>query len=164
MDAPVRLRRDTDVAACTRLLHVVHVSDRHQDRWPEDPASWLRPSGMLAAWVAERGGRVVGHVTLRVSLPGHGVAIWSQAAGLPQERLACVSRLFTAPDVRGAGLGGSLLEAACARARAEGRHPVLDVMDDSLAAIALYERRGWRQAGSVAWKGDYVAPPADPRE
>lgn len=170
MNAAIRLRRDADLASCARLLRAVHLSDRYPDRWPEDPVAWITPTGMLAAWVAEQGGRVVGHVNLRAHLPEHGAAIWSQAAGLPPERLACVGRLFTAPDVRNGGVGGALLDAACARARAEGRHPVLDVMDTGLEAIAMYERRGWRRAGSAVWRGAqpgrrllyYVAPPSDP--
>lgn len=170
MDAPIRSRREADLDACVVALRAVHLSDGYPHRWPEDPAGWLSPSDLLAAWVAERGERVVGHVTLRARVPEHGAAIWSEATGLPPGRLACVSRLFTAPDARGGGVGAALLRAARERAHAEGRRAVLDVVDTSLEAIAMYERRGWRCVGSVPWASwgaasrllYYVAPAERP--
>jgi GNAT superfamily N-acetyltransferase len=167
MKVDIRLRNDGDLVACVELLHAVHVADGYPDRWPEDPSGWITPRGLLAAWVAVRDGSIVGHVSLRSSVPEHGVQVWAQATGVGRDGLACIARLFIAPGARRAGLGAALLDTACARARTEGRVPVLDVMDSSRSAIDLYERRGWRRVGSVAWADGvearrlyyYVAPP-----
>jgi len=167
MPAIVRAREASDVERCVRLLEAVQRADGYPGRWPADPAAFLRPSGMLAAWVAVAGDAIVGHVTLRDHIPEHGIPYWAGATGLAPGRLACVSRLFVSPDRRGDGLGGALLDAASARARRDGLRPVLDVVDTGGDAIALYERRGWRRVGSVAWDawGEattlhyYVSPP-----
>lgn len=54
-------------------------------------------------------------------------------------------RLCVDPDARGRGLGGELLAAAEAQARAAGaRHMVLHAQ---LAALALYRRAGYRERG-----------------
>jgi ribosomal protein S18 acetylase RimI-like enzyme len=52
------------------------------------------------------------------------------------------------PGARGAGLGRSLLAAACAEAARRGLHPVLDVVDANRSAVRLYERLGWVPLGS----------------
>jgi len=133
------------------LLEAVQRADGYPGRWPEDPATFLRPSGLLAAWVAVADDAVVGHVALRDHIPGHGLPYWTDATGLAQDELACVSRLFVRPDRRGDGLGGALLDAARARAERADLRSVLDVVDTGGEAIALYERRGWRRVGSVPW-------------
>ncbi len=167
MAVEIRRREPRDLERCVRLLEEVHRADGYPGRWPEDPTAFLMPSGLLAAWVAVSAGAVVGHVTLRSHIPEHGVAHWTGATGLSQERLACVSRLFVGPGRRGSGVGGSLLDAACSHARRAGLRPVLDVVGTSGEAITLYERRGWQRVGSVAWDawGEattlhyYVSPP-----
>lgn len=151
MAALLREREPSDVERCLRLLADVHRVDGYPGRWPEHPAAFLTPSGMLAAWVSVDGGAMVGHVTLRSHIPEHGLPFWAGATGLPPERLACVSRLFVSPARRGAGLGGALLDTASDWARRAGLRPVLDVVDSGGDALALYEGRGWRRVGSVAW-------------
>lgn len=147
----VRPRKPEDLDACVDLLEVVHRSDGYPGRWLEDPAAFLRPSGLVAAWVAVEALGIGGHVTLRDPVPEHGIPFWSGATGLAPTGLACVSRLFVRPGRRGAGVGGALLAAACAGAERRGLRPVLDVMDTAGEAMALYESRGWRRVGSVPW-------------
>jgi ribosomal protein S18 acetylase RimI-like enzyme len=60
-----------------------------------------------------------------------------------------VARLFVAPSARGRGGGATLLAHACAEAGRRGLRPVLEVLAHNQGAIALYERTGWRQVGSV---------------
>jgi hypothetical protein len=48
-------------------------------------------------------------------------------------------------DTLAGHVGLSEVAAACGR----GLHPVLDVIDRNRAAVALYERLGWRIAGSL---------------
>lgn len=118
----IRRRRDTDLDACVAVLAEVHTHSGYPHHWPDDPAGWLTPDGLTAAWVAEADGSVVGHV----ALCGGGR-----------------SRLCVAPSARGAGLGGRLLRAVEAEAAARGLRPVLEVKDTDTAALALYERLGW---------------------
>ncbi|MEU9122233.1 GNAT family N-acetyltransferase [Streptomyces sp. NPDC048506] len=120
----IRRRRDTDLDACVAALSQVHAHSGYPYHWPDDPARWLTPDGLTAAWVAEADGRVVGHA-----------ALCGREA----------SRLYVAPAARGAGLGGRLLHAVEEAAAARGLTPVLAVKTTDTAAIALYERRGWRR-------------------
>ncbi|MGW7576216.1 GNAT family N-acetyltransferase [Streptomyces sp. NPDC054765] len=147
----IRKRRDTDLNACVALLAEVHTHSGYPHHWPDDPARWLTPDGLTAAWVAEAHGTVVGHAAL---------------CG-PE-----VSRLCVAPAARGAGLGGQLLHTAEAEAAVRGLRPVLEVKATDTAALALYERLGWTRraterqewgAGEVVTVHRYEAPVAPAR-
>lgn len=118
----IRKRRERDLDACVAVLAQVHTHSGYPHHWPDDPARWLTPDELTAAWVAEADGRVVGHVAL-----------------CGRE----VSRLCVAPAARGAGLGGRLLRAVEEEAAARGLRPVLEVKTTDTSAIALYERLGW---------------------
>ncbi|MFF7941217.1 GNAT family N-acetyltransferase [Nocardia gamkensis] len=54
-------------------------------------------------------------------------------------------RLYVPPAARRAGAGSQLLTAAARMAADRGQRAVLTVSSDGAAAIAMYERRGWRQ-------------------
>lgn len=147
----IRSREQTDIAACVTLLAVVHAVDRYPLRWPVDPAAWLTPDRLLAAWVAisaEAELGMTGHVALCSAAGDEAAPVWSAAAGVPPERIAEVARLFISPDVRGRGVGATLLEEACAWARARGLRPALQVLDHDRAAVALYARAGWWRVAS----------------
>lgn len=85
-------------------------------------------------------------------------------------RIAHLYSLAVSAHARGTGLGGTLLAAAEADARARGSHTMqLEVRPDNASAIALYERRGYTRVarlhhfyedGSDAWRHrkDLVAP------
>ncbi|NUR87057.1 MAG: GNAT family N-acetyltransferase, partial [Nonomuraea sp.] len=92
---PVRLRPRTegDLTACAEALAQVHAADRYPVDWPDDPAGWLTPSGLVRAWVAVEEGRVLGHAGL------------ADAPGGVQE----VTRLFVTPAARGRGFAALLL-------------------------------------------------------
>ncbi|MFG2530533.1 GNAT family N-acetyltransferase [Streptomyces sp. NPDC048516] len=146
----IRERRDTDLDACVALLAEVHTHSGYPHQWPDDPAGWLTPDSLTAAWVAETDGTVVGHA----ALCGHEV-----------------SRLCVAPSARGAGLGGRLLRTVETAAAARGLRPVLEVKATDTAAIGLYERLGWvRRAterqewggGEVVWVHRYESAAARP--
>ena len=161
----VRPRVDADLDACVDVLAAVHRTGGYPAYWPEDPPPWLSPGELLGAWVAERHGRIVGHVALQAATGEAGAAVWSEATALPPERLAAITRLFVAPESRGAGVGSLLVDVACAEAAARGLHPVLEVAETEGDAIRLYERRGWRRVASAPWAEGaemllhrYVAP------
>jgi hypothetical protein len=60
-------------------------------RWPEDPAGWLSPAGLMTAWVADGGGVVVGHAGLVRGMRARCVL---QATGRDASQLAGVVRLL----------------------------------------------------------------------
>jgi GNAT superfamily N-acetyltransferase len=117
-----------------RILDAVHRADAYPTHWPEDPQSWLTPSGLLGAWVAEVDNLIAGHVALR-------------AGARPAE----ITRLFVAGESRGRGVGRALLEIALREAAVRGLKPEIEVVETNRAAIALYERAGWRRISSEPW-------------
>ncbi|WP_216642305.1 GNAT family N-acetyltransferase [Micromonospora sp. WMMA2032] len=151
-DAPpsARRRTDRDLGDCLRVLAEVHRRDGYPVNWPDVPHAWLTPSSLLAAWVAERDGRVVGHVGLSRSGTGDAApGLWSSRTGVGVEGTAVVNRLFVAPSARGHGIGVLLMARAVDAARDRGLRPVLDVVASDTAAVALYERLGWHLLGTV---------------
>ena len=147
----VRPRLDGDLEQCVRLLADVHRADGYPAFWPDNPVRWLSPRGSFGAWVAAEAGLVAGHVAIAAVGAGHAADVW-RGAGLAPETLASMSRLFVAPPARGAGLGDELVDVACREAARRGLHPVLDVVETNLAAIALYERRKWVRIAGEPWR------------
>lgn len=149
-----------DLRGCVDLLWAVHMKDNYPMVWPSDPVRWLAPPYEVAAWVArdtETAG-IFGHVAghpVRNNVAGE---IWSTASGLPADRLMVVSRLIVSPTHRRRHLGKALLAAATRYAYEHGALPVLDVAQDSVAAISLYESLGWRRVGSVDVVAERMIP------
>ena len=169
METRVRRRSARDLGECLRVLEAVHHADGYPAYWPDDPARWLSPAETLGAWVAEADGPVVGHIVLRAGTAEADASVWSEATGLPPDRLASITRFFVSPGLRCAGVGGALLDAACAEAGARSLRPALEVVETDRDAVRLYERRGWRRVHSERWAAacdgetllhHYVAPPA----
>lgn len=112
------------------------------------PGGWLRPDGLRKAWVAELGGRVVGHIGLATAGPDDAAAtIWS--TDHPEDDLGVLCHLFVAPDARGHALGEKLLRVSTEEAGAEGLRIVGDVMAKDTVAIHLYEKLGWQRIAHV---------------
>ena len=66
-----RYRDESDAGACVDALRAVYETGGYPTNWPADPARWLRPSGILQAWVASiEEVPVAGHVILMRPLPG----------------------------------------------------------------------------------------------
>jgi GNAT superfamily N-acetyltransferase len=154
----IRTRKPGDMAGCVTLLRAVHEVSGYPSRWPDDPARWLTPARLVAAWVADAGGLINGHVAL---VRGVQAQCLLQVTGRVPDQLGGITRLFVGPAARRQGTARALLEVAAAQAREHGWQPVLDVVADGHAAIALYERAGWKLAGTEAatWtNADGVAP------
>ncbi|MFI1734760.1 GNAT family N-acetyltransferase [Streptomyces acidicola] len=133
-----------------QVLAEVHRCDGYPVNWPDRPDEWLSQASVLGAWVAELGGRVVGHVSLSPSGEGDlAPGLWSERSGTSKDLTAVVSRLFVAPQARGHGVGALLIGRAVEEARRHGVHPVLDVVASDTAAAALYERLGWELMATV---------------
>ncbi len=147
----VRPREPDDVPGLLTLAEEQQRTSGYPSAWPPTvgPRDFLVRPDEEAAWVAVRGDRVVGHVSVTsVHDDEHG-AIWSAGTGRPVVELGCVSVLFVAADVRGTGVGGLLLDTATRHLRGQGRTPVLDVDDRTGVAHAVYLHRGWRIVGEA---------------
>ncbi len=145
----VRPREAGDLPTLLTALREVHERDGYPVTWKADPAAWLTPPGLQGAWVADRAGRPAGHAALAAVHPDDPAApAWSRSAGQPAAQLACLTRVFVAVGDRGAGLGAALVDAAAEHARRERRTTVLEVSPADRAALALYRRLGWREAGA----------------
>ncbi|MEV7332244.1 GNAT family N-acetyltransferase [Micromonospora sp. NPDC093244] len=144
----VRRRRATDLDGCVAALVEVHRVDGYPMNWPADPHRWLcepRPAG---AWVAVApDATIVGHVAV------HRLSETDRPT-------AEVARLFVAPAARGLALGDALLARARRWADEHATDLVLEVAVRDAAAVALYERTGWRCTGirTASW----TAPDGDP--
>jgi len=145
----IRPRREEDLERCVALLRRVHEVDRYPVIWPPDTAAWLAGRDPLAAWVADEGGQLCGHLSLHGTDASRARPQWGEALGVGVERLAVVSRFFVAPEARGRGIGGELITRAEQHAARQRRRVVLDVAEHNRDAIAFYERRGWLRVGSV---------------
>jgi len=141
----IRIREPAELAGCVAVLRRVHEASGYPSRWPDDPGGWLTPRSLVAAWVAEHDGLIAGHVAL---VRGVRLECLLRATGLPPGELGGITRLYVDPGARRRGLARALLEAATDSAAAHGLQPVLEVVADSLPAIALYERAGWQLAGT----------------
>ena len=136
-----RPRRDDDLPGCVRALAAVHASDGYPMLWPVDPAAWLSPAGLAAAWVVEDQGVVAGHVGMVGGVDDPAVTAFT---GAPVSRVASVTRLFVPPVGRGHRLGALLLGIVQRSAVERGLELMLEVVDDGGPAVALYDRLGWR--------------------
>ncbi|GAA5056838.1 GNAT family N-acetyltransferase [Nocardia callitridis] len=169
MNVTIRARNAADLPACATALRSVHEADGYPAVWPAAPESWLTPTTLLEAMVAEVAGAVVGQVCVA---DGEVPAV--VRARLPESTFISVTRLFVIPALRGHGVGHRLLEAAVTAAGHRGRRAVLDVETGGRAAVTLYEREGWTRVhsgpgdwithdGRLAWLHHYVSPACDHR-
>ena len=139
----IRPRAAGDIACCVSVLRAVHREAGYPAQWPRDPAGWLVPPGLLAAWVAVRRSAVVGHVALCRAPDRIGSHRWPALLGAPVEAIAVARQLFVSPDHRGEGLGTALLTAVTVAAHDRGLLLGLDVFDRYRKAIDRYESAGW---------------------
>ncbi|MBV8463306.1 MAG: GNAT family N-acetyltransferase [Acidimicrobiales bacterium] len=151
----IRPRRPADTDHLVDLATVIRARDAYPRVLLGELRHFIVSPEALAAFVAvddETGAAanpLVGHVALHPRSTPPVMALARRATGRPEDQLALIARLMVDPQARRKGVGRRLLEAGSAAASALGRLPVLDVVDEDLAAIALYERCGWTCAGRV---------------
>src|SRR5262249_6101134 len=116
----------------------------------DDYAGFLVRSDAPAAWVAELDAEVVGHVALHTHAAPDVMRLVTARLGIPAEHVGVVARLVVSPRARRRGVARALLDVAVAETRPRGLEPVLDVVVEHGAAIALYEQTGWERLGEAA--------------
>lgn len=143
----IRERVPADLPRCVDLLAQTHAHEGFPMNWPDDPAAWLTPPGMVCAWLAVSASEeILGHIMVR--------------ARLETTQPAILSRLFVSPAARGQGLGATLLGVVTRWAVDNGRPLRLEVDSGRSAAIRLYERQGFARTGSYV--ADWTAPDGRP--
>jgi len=153
----VRPRRSRDLATCTRLMHRAFFEGQFPGTRRNEPRDWIDGSDVLAAYVAERDGEIVGHVAVtRVGLDRATDLRWREITGHPVTDLAGVGQLFVRPSFRGQGIGRSLVDAALADIRSRRLVPVLEVVTHESLAPAYAHGHGWRLRATDRFPG----PPA----
>ncbi|QGN59386.1 GNAT family N-acetyltransferase [Nostocoides sp. HKS02] len=145
----VRKRVPQDIAVLVEVLAAQRPHTGYPQNWPLPfPAErFIARSDEDAAWAAELDGRVVGHVAVERVQPGLEADLWTAGTGRSREQLAAVAVLFVDHTVQGRGVGTALLSTAVAAIRESGRTPVLDVVQETTSAVALYRRTGWQVVG-----------------
>ncbi|MEV6221829.1 GNAT family N-acetyltransferase [Nocardia fluminea] len=150
MTVTVRPRTSADMDECARLLIEVHERDGYPVEGVADPVSWLTPSTLVQAWVAELSGSVVGHALVTTPTESDDAAkMWIERDGDGQSDLLVFGRLFVGSAGRNQGVGTWLVRTAMAYGKANSKSLVLDVMEKDQAAIRLYERLGWKNIGTA---------------
>ncbi|WP_327119928.1 GNAT family N-acetyltransferase [Nocardia sp. NBC_01730] len=150
MTVTIRPRTAADLDGCATALRKVHEVDGYPAQWPANPVGWLSPSKLIAARIAEQGGAVIGHVGIGAG--GEMPPTVRDMAGSAE--IASVIRFYVVPEARRAGVGSRLLSAGVRMAEMRGQRAALTVESDGAAAIALYERHGWRRvhSGPSGWR------------
>ena len=139
----VRPRLEGDLRACVQILEAVHRADAYPTHWPDDPEAVADPT-----WAARCvGGR------------GRRGDRGSRRAACPPSNPAEITRLSR--RCSGSGVSESrraLLAAARGNAADRGLQPVIEVVDTNRAAVALYEREGWKLITSEPWADARAEP------
>ncbi|KAK6849813.1 hypothetical protein PG995_013646 [Apiospora arundinis] len=97
--------------------------------------------------------KILGHVSLRrVGHQSLETKLWNAFTGRASASAASdclwgVSRLAIDPAMQKRGVGGRLMDYVEQEARVAGKTLVLGVLDKDVAAIRMYERRGWIRFG-----------------
>jgi ribosomal protein S18 acetylase RimI-like enzyme len=165
----IRRRTAADLPALARVLVAQQPHTGYPQNWPlpVPVESFLAREGELGAWVAEvddasapRGTRVVGQVSVTSVAPGPEADGWTAHLGCRVDEIAAVSALFIDHTLTGQGIGRALLGRAVTEIRGLGRRPVLDVVQETTAAVRLYQRSGWQVVGEArpSWLPDDLLP------
>jgi ribosomal protein S18 acetylase RimI-like enzyme len=139
MNADIRPARASDIGALVALENAVFETDRMS----RNAFRRMIVSKSASILIAERDGALAGHCVLLLRAGSNKARLYS---------------LAVAPN-SGGGLGRALLTAAENAAAAKRRKAMrLEVREDNLRAIDLYERNGYRPIGR---KPAYYADGAD---
>lgn len=136
-----------DLAGAAAALIEVHSTDGYPVEGVAQPEAWLRSADVIAAWVAELDGSIVGHVAIMRPHGEDAVSLWMQQSGDSDGQIGVLARLFVVKEARKHAVGERLMKAAMSYGAERGLRLVLDVMTKDAAAIRLYERLGWREIG-----------------
>lgn len=107
----VRLRREADISQCAEVLRAVHERDGYPVQGVDNPEDFLQGNTVRAAWVAEKEGRIIGHVSAG-DAPDDDVSVSLWRKRRPHDRVAVLGRLFVHPEYRSSGAARCLVHEA----------------------------------------------------
>jgi ribosomal protein S18 acetylase RimI-like enzyme len=148
-DAVVRAIQDADIPGAAAALVQVHATDGYPVEGVAQPTEWISSPAVAQAWVAEAGGRIVGHVAVMRPQGEDAVTLWRALSKDEETPVGVLARLYVVREARGRSVGEWLVREAMAYATERGMRLVLDVMTKDAGAIRLYERMGWRAIGEA---------------
>ncbi|MGW4752214.1 GNAT family N-acetyltransferase [Streptomyces chartreusis] len=143
----IRPFENDDLPGAAAALIDVHSTDGYPVEGVDQPEAWLRSADVIAAWVGEVDGSIVGHVAIMRPHGEDAVSLWMQQSGDQEDQIAVLARLFVVKAARKHAVGERLTQAAMSYGSEQGIRLVLDVMTKDAAAMRLYERLGWREIG-----------------
>jgi len=147
----IRPRVDADLEGCIHVLHDVYARDGYPVQGMNNAKAFLTSGPLKRAWVAEREGRVIGHVAVSQATDDDvSVALWRQQN--PNDAIAVLGRLFVGPDERAGGVASRLMGAAVEWSREANVRLVMFALVKDQAAMRLYERLGWQRFGSRMYR------------
>lgn len=147
MITTIRRRTDADLDACFEMMTIVYAQDGYPVEGISGGKAFL---GSGPAWVAEREGRVIGHIGIKeASTDDVSVALWWKLH--PDDRIAVLGRLMVHPDGRGGGTASKLIEAGTQWAKENQRRLVLFGLPHNTGALKLYEKLGWLHYGNTKY-------------
>lgn len=148
-DAVVRAIQDADIPGAAAALVQVHATDGYPVEGVAQPTEWISSPAVAQAWVAEAGGRIIGHVAVMRPQDEEAVTLWQALSRNDEAPTGVLARLYVVREARGRSVGEGLVRAAMAYAKERGMRLVLDVMTKDVSAVRLYERMGWRAIGEA---------------
>ncbi|GAB2492574.1 hypothetical protein GCM10027030_27450 [Luteococcus sediminum] len=153
----MRVRRfeEGDAAPLTDVLHEAYAElagmGLNFTAVDQDVAMTARRAAAGTCWVAERGGQLLGTVT--VSFPPYTPVLekWPAAA---TPGTAWLNQLAVAPRAQGTGLAGMLFRTGVQWARDQGATLIgLDTAVPAAQLVALYRRWGFAERDTIHWDG-----------
>lgn len=145
--AVIRAIQDADIPGAAAALVQVHTTDGYPVEGVAQPTEWISSPAVAQAWVADVGGRIIGHVAVMRPQREDAVTLWHALSRDDEASIGVLARLYVVREARGHSVGEGLVQAALAYAKERGMRLVLDVMTKDVSAIRLYERMGWRVIG-----------------
>lgn len=142
-DALIRLATPADAETLARMRYAFRASlgaaVEDEATFVQRATSWMAPrladaEGQWRCWVAVQDGAIAGHLWLQTieKIPNPVVEL---------ERHAYITNVFVAEDVRGAGIGQSLMDAALTFCRDNGVDSV--ILWPTSRSRTLYARNGF---------------------
>lgn len=146
----LRPRRHEDIKELAQLLAVIQPLEGYPKSRPDSLEAFIEDEGVIAAWVVEEEGAVVGHALIKEQLFGGIEDLVVAHTQWPREQLAAVSRIFVSRNARGKSYARSLLRNCVSEAHKRDLKLYLDVDTATPAPRALYASEGWQSIGSTS--------------
>jgi GNAT superfamily N-acetyltransferase len=145
----VRRRTEVDLGALAQVVAHVRAADGYPSYLPDGGYHrFLTRPEPLEAWVSEWDAGICGHVALNAKPSPGAIEVLDDARHRRSPR--CYRPAARRSDARGRGIARALLQTARSAAVTQHRVPVLEVVESSHAAIALYRPSGWVEVGQTS--------------